>query len=231
MARKRKTESDQYHAAFPRRLREIMSERGITQQTIADAIGKTRQSVSCYADGSSSPDWSTLVQLSRYLGVSTDWLLGQSDYMADEMRHLAASELGLSEKAIKILKTLSGNEEQYGKMILTLNTLIEQNTDEAHDTILRYLTAYLFYSKAPEIQYRVSDLGLIPQKLETEYNNEDAVKYGIIDFFTNSIVTITDSELFEEALFNKFCAAARELHDTLRHSSGNESEVDSSGID
>lgn len=76
MPRKRTTTDEAYYKAFPTRLRELMNR--TTQQELAAVIGKTRQSVSYYCDGSASPDWETLVKIADYFHVSMDYLLGRT---------------------------------------------------------------------------------------------------------------------------------------------------------
>lgn len=101
MPRKKNTCSNDYNAAFPSRLRKIMDEEDKTQQDVATAIGKTRQAVGYYADGSSSPDWKTLVELSTYFNVSVDWLLGRTNArISDEAVKIVCNYTGLSEKAV-----------------------------------------------------------------------------------------------------------------------------------
>lgn len=74
MARKKDVHED-YAKVFPRRLRELMEEKGTTQQQLADHIHKQRQTVSLYCDGSSSPDWETLASIAKYFSVSVDYLV------------------------------------------------------------------------------------------------------------------------------------------------------------
>lgn len=100
MPRKKNTCSDDYNAAFPTRLRKIMGEKNRTQQDVANAIGKTRQAVGYYTDGSSSPDWKTLVELSNYFDVSVDWLLGKTNTkLSDEVVKVVCNYTGLSDLA------------------------------------------------------------------------------------------------------------------------------------
>ena len=61
---------------FALNLRELMTEKGISQQQLAKAIYKTRQTVSQYINGVSEPGYSTLVQIANYFNVSVDYLLG-----------------------------------------------------------------------------------------------------------------------------------------------------------
>lgn len=98
MPRKKKEQSDNYYKAFPKAIRRLMEHRNTTQNELADYLQKTRQAVSYYCDGSSSPDWETLVKIADYFDVSTDYLLGRTD---DPSRHPSAmDELGLSADAL-----------------------------------------------------------------------------------------------------------------------------------
>ena len=106
MPRKKELRPEDYSSAFPTRLRDIMSEQGKTQQEVADEIGKTRQAVGYYADGSSSPDWKTLAKLARYFGVSADWLLGISEVKSlDGEVKQVCEYTGLTEAALKMVLT------------------------------------------------------------------------------------------------------------------------------
>ncbi len=97
MPRKRITMTDGYNKAFPKALRLLMRERNITQQELAEYIGKKRQTVSYYCDGASSPDWETLVKISSFFSVSTDWLLGIVDNPSPDQSIVAVCQYtGLS---------------------------------------------------------------------------------------------------------------------------------------
>lgn len=92
-----------YNSAFPRTLRTLMENRvpSVTQSELGKAIGKTRQAVGYYSDGSSSPDWETLVKIADFFSVSVDYLLGRTRIMSPDASLRSASEYtGLSEEAI-----------------------------------------------------------------------------------------------------------------------------------
>ncbi len=102
MPRKKKLETDNYYKAFPVAMRKLMNQRNITQNELAVHLGKTRQSISYYCDGSSSPDWETIAKIADYFCVSTDYLLGLS---ADPTPiPSAVDDLGLSPEAVNVLK-------------------------------------------------------------------------------------------------------------------------------
>ena len=64
---------------LPTNLRAIMTEKRCTQAQVGEVVGVTRQAVSAYLNGTSSPDWEALVKIADYFEVSVDWLLGRSD--------------------------------------------------------------------------------------------------------------------------------------------------------
>ncbi len=99
MPRKRteqKVQTENYLKAFPTVMRELMKK--TTQAELAAYLSKSRQSITYYCDGSSSPDWETLVKIADFFDVSTDYLLGRTN---DPSRHPSAmDELGLSVDAL-----------------------------------------------------------------------------------------------------------------------------------
>ena len=111
MPRNRNELSDGYHKAFPTALRALMEQDRTTQQELALTLGKTRQSVSYYCDGSSSPDWETIAKIAEFFSVSADYLLGLSDDPAQ--RPAAVDDLGLSPKAVQHLKDIHELNERY----------------------------------------------------------------------------------------------------------------------
>lgn len=84
--------------AFPRKLKKLMKRDGVSQEKLAAFLGIKRQNVGYYLQGKSSPDLKTVVEISNYFHVSTDYLLTKtgveepySDFGA------AANYIGLSE--------------------------------------------------------------------------------------------------------------------------------------
>lgn len=94
---------------FPTRLTLLLKERDMNQEELAGIIGKSRQAVSLYCNGT-EPDHQTLVRIARFFCVSTDYLLG----IEDEKTHAAASvaeQTGLDEKAVSVLKSAKEPKE------------------------------------------------------------------------------------------------------------------------
>jgi len=64
---------------FQKRLKYLRTNKGFSQQNMADFLGISRQGYGKYEDGKSEPDHNTLIKLSNYFNVTTDYLLGKSD--------------------------------------------------------------------------------------------------------------------------------------------------------
>lgn len=106
MPRKRnelKSLDENYNKAFPTVMRKLMQR--TTQADLAGYLSKTRQSITYYCDGSSSPDWETIVKIANYFNVSTDYLLGITDEPSKQP--CAADDLGLSPQSIAYIRQYS----------------------------------------------------------------------------------------------------------------------------
>ena len=64
---------------FSNRLISLRKERGLTQEDLAKLINKKRSTVSGYETEGKEPDLETVCVFAQYFGVSTDYLLGNSD--------------------------------------------------------------------------------------------------------------------------------------------------------
>ncbi len=97
MSRKPKERTVDCSKAFPRRLCDLMQRNNITQQTLADEVGVTRQSISFYCNGKVSPDMETIVKIARYFGVSSDYLLGLTEMVPQKMTISEAVQMLIEE--------------------------------------------------------------------------------------------------------------------------------------
>ena len=64
-----------------KRLAELRNKKGLSQYELAERLGFSRGKLANYEQGSRQPDYDTLLKLSEYFGVSTDYLLGRTDEM------------------------------------------------------------------------------------------------------------------------------------------------------
>lgn len=65
---------------FSERLVQLRKEKGLTQVELAKILNTTQRRISYMELGKVEPDLSTLVLLSNYFKVSTDYLIGIKDY-------------------------------------------------------------------------------------------------------------------------------------------------------
>lgn len=61
---------------LPSKLNELRKSKNITQEELAAAMSVSNKTVSKWENGDSAPDLAMLAELSKYYGVSTDYLLG-----------------------------------------------------------------------------------------------------------------------------------------------------------
>lgn len=64
---------------FANRLIQLRSEREITQQVLADAIGVTKSLISMFERGKRMPSYEVQEALADYFNIDIDYLIGRSD--------------------------------------------------------------------------------------------------------------------------------------------------------
>lgn len=65
---------------YGERLRELRTERGLTQKQLAEKLGLTQKNVSKYELEKLDLNTETIVKICRFFGCSADYLLGLSDF-------------------------------------------------------------------------------------------------------------------------------------------------------
>lgn len=61
------------------RLKELRKLKAVSQEKVAQNIGVSQRSYAYYENGQHIADYETLIKLSKYFGVTIDYLLGASD--------------------------------------------------------------------------------------------------------------------------------------------------------
>lgn len=92
-----------YYAIFPARLRELLKKRDITITALAKELKISRQAVSQYVDGSAQPNIERLIKIARFFDVSSDYLLGLSEYEQHSTETFTAENMGILDEAAKQL--------------------------------------------------------------------------------------------------------------------------------
>lgn len=105
-------------------LKELRTEKNLTQQEVADKIGTSRQVYANWENEINQPDLKMLISLSEFFGVSADFLLGRTD----DFGHVSVSVPPLSEEETDLLTIYRGmNSAQkmrfvaYGEGIISGN--------------------------------------------------------------------------------------------------------------
>lgn len=120
MPRKTEPAYETENGVFPKRLKEIMKERGENQTSLAKKITEQyvtiqRQTISLYMNGQSKPDTERLAAIAQVLNVSADWLLGLSKTKSTSANvQYVCKYTGLSEEIVHYLLNNSGYPQQDG---------------------------------------------------------------------------------------------------------------------
>lgn len=67
-------------SVFSERLRELREERGLTMQKLGEEIGTSGVSIGYYEKGQRVPDIHTLSNMCKFFDVTSDYLIGLTDY-------------------------------------------------------------------------------------------------------------------------------------------------------
>lgn len=78
---------------FPERLKALRLEANLTQKEIAEKFGIKQPNYQQWESGKRKPTSDTLEKFSEFFGVSTDYLLGNSDYRTVEEDELSEVEM------------------------------------------------------------------------------------------------------------------------------------------
>ena len=65
---------------FTIRLRDLRTEKGLSQEDLAVATGLTQGAITYWETGRRIPNAKAIIILARFFDVSTDYLLGEKDY-------------------------------------------------------------------------------------------------------------------------------------------------------
>lgn len=100
-------------APFPTAISSLLKERKITPGELAGHLGVTRQTVSNYCLGQTTPSFQLLCEIADFFDVSTDYLLGRTDVQSPSVEIQAISAAtGLTEHTIKTLQLLFSRGER-----------------------------------------------------------------------------------------------------------------------
>lgn len=186
MPRKRMHTPSDYYSDFPSRLRRLIESADVTQEDVAKAIGKTRQAIGYYINGTSSPDWKVLVKIAQYFNVSIDYLCGLTDEPTRDVEiQKICNYTGLSGKAINNIVTI-GKQEGRSDFVLPIRTILNDILEDEHfGSIIFAIAASIGKGSTNYIEH----LSIEDQKEINEYlvSIEQSLKENFLDDFYISI--------------------------------------------
>lgn len=62
-----------------KRIKELRIDKGINRETLADAVGVDKRTISFWENAVNEPKASYIIKLAKYFNVSADYLLGLED--------------------------------------------------------------------------------------------------------------------------------------------------------
>ena len=99
---------------FPSNLKYLLSYKGMSQQELANVIGKKRSAVGSYIRGESEPNIEILIKITDYFGISLNDLvfknLTKYDFGTDDIDE-AAEDSGSYKTKFELLKSLFGSDD------------------------------------------------------------------------------------------------------------------------
>ena len=72
-------DNDNYFLPFPRRLRSLFDETRANQQEVAKYVGVSRQAVSQWLNGKTTPDCYSFKKVAAFFNVPLEYLYGDTD--------------------------------------------------------------------------------------------------------------------------------------------------------
>ncbi len=90
---------------FCEKVKNLRTERNLTQKQLADMAGVAVSAISSYESGSRYPSYDVLISLARIFHVSTDYLLGLDKLKTIDVSVLDESEISVILQMVEILKS------------------------------------------------------------------------------------------------------------------------------
>ena len=102
----------------------LRQEMGISQQTLADILGISQQSINHYENHNTQPDIQTLIQMAEYFNTSIDYIVGHTD-IRDPFDNTSAYHLNADEGDV-ITKYRALTARERACVAQVIDTLLEK---------------------------------------------------------------------------------------------------------
>ncbi|WP_169314671.1 helix-turn-helix domain-containing protein [Acetobacterium woodii] len=113
------------------RLRKLRENSNLTQKDAAGIFDISRERYNQYETGKRRPDYDTLIIFADYFNVSTDYLLGRTDYSeTPNYQEILIPTLTENEQELLVLFRNVKNEKEQYKLIGRFEEIISQMTGD-----------------------------------------------------------------------------------------------------
>ena len=92
------------------RIRELREDRDLRQIDVAEKTGIDQRTLSNYETGKTNPDSFAIIQLAKFYGVSTDYLLGVTDMNIHDMQDVSAELKKISARLDSLQKYIGSKD-------------------------------------------------------------------------------------------------------------------------
>lgn len=193
-----------------KRINDVLAKKGIMQKELAEHLGVTANTVSYYLSGERCPDIDKLIEISRFLNVSTDYLIGLSDVKSTNIEVKSICDYtGLSEMAVAKLHFFKESNQLHSEIISAfIAPDFKANTFCGLSFVCRMLELYEkeylknieemdeAYNNFDEMQ--INEIELLEDFKEYMANKARSAKvsyYEAVDAFKNTIDEYVDNKI------------------------------------
>lgn len=113
---------------FGERLKNVLQDSDISQLKLAQELGYTQQAVNRWCNNITEPDNKTIVDIAKYLNVSTDYLLG-NDTFSDNVLENELKEKEILKRLLIKAGYMKDNEDLSNEELDKLIKFIINNKD------------------------------------------------------------------------------------------------------
>ena len=162
---------------FGRRLSSLRTERGLSQEKLAQELGYSKSAISFYELGKRTADIEFLAAVAKYFNVSYDYLLGKSESKTTNVELKGICDyVGLSDKAIDFFHKIKLKGENDKTSADTADALFDTINalfcSAESKSFLKFLTAYR-HSSRTQVTMTIEDSSGEPDKNPIVLNSSD----------------------------------------------------------
>lgn len=196
-------ETNNSKSYFAQRLKKIMIEKNIKQYELAEHIGVRAPTITLYVQGETEPNATKIAQIAKFLGVTTDYLLGvDEDETTDKMK--MCDYLGLSLNNLERLNTLK---------LLGLQTTLNNSMEFLESLVLGLDSIEAIANQScSDLLNSISEFEKALDILTNENTDDQTANLTSDIVFEPNSVDVLNSELYLlQTAFNEFIHKSLEI--------------------